>query len=75
MHSYGHSLAPERVVQVQKITNIGFFSPKPYLKGVDQDFLFDREFFLVEILNVENGLAFRTTHFSQYWKTWKSLKQ
>ena len=33
-----------------KIANIGFFAPKPYLKGVDRDFLFDRKFCLVEIL-------------------------
>ena len=34
----------------EKIVNIGFFAPKPYLKGVDRDFLFDRKFCLVEIL-------------------------
>ena len=28
-----------------KNANIGFFTPKPDLKGVDQDFLFDRKFF------------------------------
>ena len=50
MSSYGHSLVPKRGVQVQKMANIGFFAPKPYLKGVDPDFLFDRKFFLVEIL-------------------------
>ena len=47
MSSYGHSLVPKRGVQVQKIANIGFFAPKPYLKGVDPDFLFDRKFCLV----------------------------
>jgi hypothetical protein len=41
---------PKRGVQVQKIANIGFFASKPYLKGVDPDFLFDRKFCLVEIL-------------------------
>ena len=50
MSSYGHSLVPKRGVQVQKMANIGFFAPKPYLKGVDRDFLFDRKFCLVEIL-------------------------
>ena len=40
---------PKRGVQVQKMANIGFFAPKPYLKGVDQDFLVDRKFSLVEI--------------------------
>jgi hypothetical protein len=50
MSSYGHSLVPKRGVQVKKIANIGFFAPKPYLKGVDPDFLFDRKFCLVEIL-------------------------
>ena len=33
-----------------KKANIGFFAPKPYLKGVDPDFLLDRKFCLVEIL-------------------------
>ena len=41
---------PKHGVSVQKIANIGFFAPKPYLKGVDPDFLFDRKFGLVEIL-------------------------
>ena len=50
MSSYGHSLVPKCGVQVQKIANIGFLAPKPYLKGVDQNFLFDRKFCLVEIL-------------------------
>jgi hypothetical protein len=50
MSSYGHSLVPKRGVQVQKIANIGFFAPKPYPKGIDRDFLFDRKFCLVEIL-------------------------
>ena len=50
MSSYGHSLVPKRGAQVQKIANIGFFASKPYLKGVDPDFLFDRKFCLVEIL-------------------------
>ena len=50
MSSYGHSLVPKRGVQVQQIANIGFFASKPYLKGVDRDFLFDRKFCLVEIL-------------------------
>ena len=49
MSSYGHSFVPKRGVQVQKLANIGFFAPKPYLKGVDRDFLFDRKFWLVEI--------------------------
>jgi hypothetical protein len=53
MSSYGHSLVPKRGVPVQKITNIGFFAPKPYLKGVDQDFLFDSKFCLVEIETIE----------------------
>ena len=26
------------------MANIGFFDPKPYLKGVDPDFLFERKF-------------------------------
>ena len=38
-------LSPKHGVQVPKIANIGFFAPKPYLKGVDPDFLFDRKFF------------------------------
>ena len=50
MTSYGHSLVPKRGVQLLKIANIGFFDPKPNLKGVDPDFLFDRKFCLVEIL-------------------------
>ena len=50
MRSYGHSLVPKRGVQVQNIANIGFFAPKPYLKGVFPDFLFDRKFCLVEIM-------------------------
>ena len=50
MSSYGHSIVPKRGVQLQKNANIGFFAPKPYLKGVDPDFLFDRKFFLVNIL-------------------------
>ena len=54
MSSYGHSLVPKRGVQVQKMANIDFFAPKPYLKGVYPDFLF------------ESGLAFRRTHLSQY---------
>ena len=33
-----------------KKANIGFFAPKPYLKGVDRNLLFDRKFCLVEIL-------------------------
>ena len=49
MSSYGHILVPERV-QMQKMANIGFIDPKPNLKGVDPDFLFDRKFGLVEIL-------------------------
>ena len=43
-YGYGHSLVPERGVEVPKIANIGFFAPKPYLKGVYRDFLFDRKF-------------------------------
>jgi hypothetical protein len=50
MSSYGHSLVPKHGIQVQKMANIGFFAPKPYLKGVDPDFLFNRKFFLVGIL-------------------------
>ena len=50
MSSYGHSLVPKCGVHVQKMANIGFFAPKPYLKGVDPDFLFYRKFGLVEIL-------------------------
>ena len=45
LNQLGHSLGPKRGVQVQKIGNIGFFAPKPYLKGVDPNFLFDRNFF------------------------------
>ena len=41
---------PKRRAQVQKIANIVFFAPKPYLKGIDPDFLFDRKFCLVDIL-------------------------
>ena len=52
MSSYEQSLVPKRGVQVQKMANIGFFAPKPYLKGVDPDFLFDRKFCLVEILKL-----------------------
>ena len=48
MSSYGHKLVPKRGVQVPKKVNIGFFAPKPYLKGVDRDFLFDRKFCLVD---------------------------
>ena len=29
-----------------KKTNTGFFAPKPYLKGLDWNFLFDRKFCL-----------------------------
>ena len=47
---YGHSFVLKRGVQVQKIANIGFCAPKPYLKGVDRDFLFDMKFCSVEIL-------------------------
>ena len=50
MSSNGHSLVPERGVKVQKIANIGSFAPKPYLKGIDRDFLFYEKFCLVEIL-------------------------
>ena len=52
MSAYGHILVPKREVQVQKIANgnIGFFAPKPYLKGVDRDCLFDRKFCLVDTL-------------------------
>ena len=50
MSSYGYSLVPNCGVQVQKIANIGFFAPKPCLKGFDPDFLFDRKLCLVEIL-------------------------
>ena len=50
MSSYGHSLVPKRGVQVKKIANIGSFDPKPNLKGVDPDFLFDSKFCVVEIL-------------------------
>ena len=38
MSSYGHSLVPKHGVQVQKISNIGFFAPKQFIKGVDQTF-------------------------------------
>ena len=42
---------PKRGAQVQKkIANIGVFAPKPYLKGIDPDFLFDKKFCLVELL-------------------------
>ena len=34
-------------VQVPKISNIDFFAHKPYLKGIDPGFLFDRKFSLV----------------------------
>ena len=57
MSSYGHSLVPKRRVQVPKIANIGFFAAKPYLKGVDRDFLFDRKFYLVEILKCYKRLG------------------
>ena len=57
MSSYGHSLVPKRGVQVQKIANIGFFAPKPYLKGANPDFLFDRKFCLVEILKLWKQLG------------------
>ena len=50
MSSYGYSLVPEHGVKVPKNENIGFFAPKPYLKGVDLDFLFDRKFCFIEIL-------------------------
>ena len=50
MSSYGQSLVPKHGVQVQKMATIGFLAPKPYLKGVDLDFLFDRKFCLVEVL-------------------------
>ena len=54
MSSYGDSLMPQSGVQVRKLANIGFFAPKPYLKGVDQDFLFDMKFCLIEIFhNIE----------------------
>ena len=49
MSSYRHSLVPKREAQKQKIANIGVFAPKPYLKGIDPDFLFDMKFCLVEI--------------------------
>ena len=38
MSTFGHSLVPKRGVQVPQIANIGFFAPKPYLKGVDPEF-------------------------------------
>ena len=66
MSSYGHSLVPKHGVQVQKISNIGFFAPKPYLKGVDLDFLFDSKFCLVEVLKHSKRLGVRETHSSQY---------
>ena len=50
MRSYGHSFLTKHGVQVQKIAKISFFDPKPNLKGIDPDFLFDRKFCLVEIL-------------------------
>ena len=50
MSKYGHSLVPKHGAQVQKIAKIGVFAPKPYLKGIDPDFLFDRKFCLAEIL-------------------------
>jgi hypothetical protein len=40
----------KRGAQVQKLANIGFFALKPYLKGIDRDFLFDMKFCLFEIL-------------------------
>ena len=61
MSSYGHSLMPKHGVQVPKIANNGFFAPKPYLKGVDPEFLFDRK-----VLFSGSGLAFRETQFSKY---------
>ena len=48
---------PKRDAQVQKIVNIGFFAPKPYLKGIDPDFLFDRKFCLVDVLKGWKGLG------------------
>ena len=65
MSSYGHSLVPERGVQVQKMANIGFFTPKPYLKGVDRDFLFDRKVWFswdMETLKVAWRLEKRIFH-------------
>ena len=38
---------PKRGLQVKEIANIGFDATKPYLKGVDPEFLFDRKFCLV----------------------------
>ena len=49
MSSYGHSLVPKCGVLMTKIVNICVFAPKPYLKCVDRNFLFDRKFCLVEI--------------------------
>ena len=63
MSTSGHSLVPKRGVQRSKMANIGFFAPKPYLQSIDPDFFFPRKFSLVE-----NGLAFRGMHFSQFWK-------
>ena len=57
MSTYGHSLVPKYAVQVPKTANIGFFAPKPYLKGIDPDFLFHRKFCLVEILKRWKGLS------------------
>ena len=48
-----------------KIANIGFFAPKPYLKGVDPDFLFDRKFFFswdIETLKAAWRLEERIFH-------------
>ena len=42
---------------MQKRANVGFFALKPYLKGVDRDFLFDRKFCLVGILKLSKWLG------------------
>ena len=71
MSKFGHSLVPKRGAQVQKIANIGVFAPKPYLKGIDPDFLFDSKFSLVEILKRWKGLG---VYRNEFFTTLKNMK-
>ena len=57
-----------------KIANIGFFAPKPYLKVVDRDFLFDRKFCLVEILKHWKRLGVKRNAFFTLVKNIRIIK-
>ena len=50
MSSFGHILVPKREIKVAKVTNLGCFGPKQYLKTPKAEFFFDQNYCWVEMI-------------------------